>query len=287
MAMLVPLALPPMPPEIMFTATNAHWYLLLLFPLVLASSVPRTLKESLGDGAILFLAAGSSPSALTFMPIVISRLVLSRAPRHAILCVLPAALMTGAQFLTLINSGRLAVRGPAGDLVALTAHAVATGLAGRPVAEAILRYSPPMLLLACMAGAMAAVVLLAWRKGRRSAGVFAGLAILLWTTTIVAARHHPSTILADRYHFGPIVLTVWAALLLQRSWLVGLAVALAVPVAHLDAWRVAPVRDYSWSTASACLHQPGGCVIPIPPEGWVIDTQERVGKRKLVCGDRD
>jgi len=286
-AMLVPLALPPAPAEIIFTVTNSHWYLMLLFPLILASSVPRTWQESVADGMMLFLAAGSSPAAFTLMPLVILRLVLSRAAPVALLCMVPAALMTAAQLLTLIHSGRLDVHGPPGDLVTLTARATASSLAGLPLSEAVLHHLPSMLFLACLAGAIAVLALVAWRGGRFTAVVFAGVAFLLWSTTIAAARNHPASILAERYHFGPVVMVVWAALLLQRSWIVGFAVAMAVPVAHFGAWRIAPVPDYHWRTASACLRDPSGCVIPIPPEGWFIDMHERVGKEKLLCGDRD
>ena len=151
----------------------------------------------------------------------------------------------------------------------------------------VLGHVSPVLVLMCGAAGLAAFAFIAWRKKQRTASLFAMTALLLWTTTILAARQHPTGIMAGRYHFGPIVLTVWAVILLQRSWKWGLVVALAIPLARWSDWRVPPVPDYSWRTASACLGNSARCRIPIPPEGWFIDTADRVGKQQLTCGHRD
>ncbi len=286
-AMVVPLALPPMAAEVLFAPSYGHWYLTLLFPLWLASRLPATPRDMVTDAATLLLAAGSSPAALHLMPLLVVRLAVGRASGLAWAAVLPAVLMTAVQAATLVASGRLQVPGTPGDLIALAAHAMTGSLIGRWAGDLVLARMAPMAALAAGLALVATTAMLAVRRRHWPAAVCAGCALVVWTATIVSMRAHPGLILADRYHVVPVVLLTWAVVLLQRSWWTAAVATLLVPLAHVGAWRVEPRPDRHWDTAIACLDREGPCVIPINPDGWAIDMQERLGRRQVVCGPRD
>ncbi len=131
------------------------------------------------------------------------------------------------------------------------------------------------------------VLLTATLRKHYGAAVLAAASLVVGLTTLVSVRAHPDMILAARYHFLPITLAVWSVVLLQRRWQAAAVAALVVPLLSVGTWKAPPRADLDWATASACLSSGGPCVIPIHPEGWKIDVDERFGRNQAICGHRD
>lgn len=285
-AMMVPLALPPMAADMTFAPSYSHWVLALLFPLALASSVPRTSRDAIGDALRLALAAGSSPLGIVFAPFLLARALVHRTNGAVWLASLPACALAALQLWMVTSSGRLDVARP-GVLIDLAAHAMVTSVLGETTGLAVLPWLPSALWILLLTGLVGAVLLVGIVRRNHAAAVLAAASLLVTMTTLVSVRAHPDMILAARYHFLPITLAVWSIVLLQHRWQGAALAVLVVPLLSMPLWKVPPRADLDWATASACLSSGGPCVIPIHPEGWKIDVEERFGRRQAICGHRD
>ena len=94
--------------------------------------------------------------------------------------------------------------------------------------------------------------------------------------------------LTPRYHYAPATMMTWAFVLAAPRPVEGVLPILVVALGNPGTLALPARGDRGWAQGAACLASGrSDCRIPIHPDGWVIVMNERVGKRRALCGDRD
>lgn len=283
--MAAAILLPPTTAEVILRLVNIQWPLALALVLVALADPPKRWTGVAGEAVCLFVCGLSGPFLVFLLPVFWLRAALVR-DRGSLIRAALATVPAVVQAAQVLVAGRSAVRWSL-SAVELVGRGLASSLGGATVnLPAGLPYGGVIVVAASVA-VMTLILARGWRRANVPAVLTVTAAAALLAAWVLVGLTQPSLVMAERYRFLPVVLLFWAAILAWPASRVPGVVLLAVVALNVRAFALPALADVDWARHSACLEEPGPCVIPLNPVGWSVDMRAADAPGRAICGSRD